>query len=95
MRSKERFNSRQILAVAALGSLGLSMAAHAQTAVTENTTVGGRAFIDLTTDFNDSSSTGETQVFIKKAYVQARIADALAVRAGSADLPWMPYSEGV
>jgi hypothetical protein len=133
--------SKQILAIAALGSLGLSLAAHAQTAVTENTTVGGRAFIDfsnldskgpvlptnvygklptsgygldvtrfylildhtfdstwsanLTTDFNYSSSTTETQVFIKKAYVQAKVADAFIVRAGSADLPWIPYTEGV
>jgi hypothetical protein len=133
--------SKQILALAALSGLALPLAAHAQTAVTENTTVGGRAFIDLTsvdqksyntttgaasnssgngfgvdvnrfylildhtfdatwsanltTDFNYSSSTGETQVFIKKAYVQAKVADAFVVRAGSADLPWIPYSEGV
>jgi hypothetical protein len=131
--------SKKILAVAAAaGSLGLSLAAHADTQVTENTSVGGRTFIDftnldastyaagvgtksaasgygidvsrfylildhtfdstwsanLTTDFNYSSPTSETQVFIKKAYVQAKFSDALFVRAGSADMPWIPYVEG-
>jgi hypothetical protein len=131
--------SKQILALAALGGLALPLAAHAQTAVAENTTVGGRAFIDLTsvdaktygngvatnsaangygvdlgrfylildhtfdstwsanltTDVTYSSATGTTNVYVKKAYVQAKVADALIVRAGSADLPWIPYSEGV
>jgi hypothetical protein len=133
--------SKQILAVAALGSLGLSMAAHAQTAVTENTTVGGRGFIDftnvdatsyntttgaatkssangigadvtrfylildhtfdatwsanLTTDFQYSSAIGNTELFVKKAYLQGKFSDAFVLRAGSADLPWVPYAEGV
>ena len=129
--------SKKILAVAAIGSLGLSMAAHADTQVTENTTVGGRSFLDLTnvdantfpggvstksaangygvdvtrfylildhtfdstwsanltTDFNYSGTTSETQVFIKKAYLQAKFSDALFVRAGSADLAWVPFTE--
>jgi len=139
--------SKKILAVAAAaGSLGLSLAAHADTQVTENTSVGGRTFIDftsldastyaggvgtklaasgygidvtrfylildhtfdstwsanLTTDFNyvsndkatvGSGYTGETQVFIKKAYLQGKFSDALFVRAGSADMAWIPYVE--
>src|SRR6266446_2831749 len=81
--------SKQILAAMALAGCGLMRTAYADTAVTENTTVGGRAFIDLT----KIGYTGETQLFIKKAYVQARISDAFFVRAGSADLPWIPFAE--
>jgi hypothetical protein len=124
--------SKKIIgALAALGcGIGL---AHADTAVTENTTVGGRGFIDvtnlnaesagtktaasgtgidvtrfylilnhtfddvwsanLTTDFNYSSTTGETQLFVKKGYLQAKLSDALWGRIGSADMPWIPYVE--
>lgn len=42
------------------------------------------------------TSTGtapETQVFIKKAYLQGHFDDAATVRAGSADMPWIPYVE--
>jgi len=49
---------------------------------------------NLTTDFNYVSADSETQLFIKKAYVQAKISDAFVVRAGSADLPWIPFVEG-
>jgi hypothetical protein len=133
--------SKQICAAVALAGCGLIQAAYADTAVTENTSVGGRAFIDLTdldsktagvknaasgfgldvkrfylildhtfdetwsanltTDFNYVTNdptkpgyTGESQLFIKKAYVQAKISDAFFVRAGSADLPWIPFVEG-
>jgi hypothetical protein len=119
----------------ALAAGALSLAAHADTAVTENTTVGGRAFIDLTsldakaagvktaasgfgldvkrfylianhtfdsiwsanltTDFNYVSADSQTQLFIKKAYLQAKISDAFWVRAGSADLGWVPFVEEV
>lgn len=33
--------------------------------------------------------------FIKKAYLQAKIRPELVVRLGAADLPWIPYVEGV
>jgi hypothetical protein len=49
---------------------------------------------NVTTDFNYSSNDGETQVFIKKAYVQAKLADEAVFRLGSADMPWNPYAEG-
>ncbi len=125
--------SKKILGVLAAAGCGLATAVHADTAVTENTTVGGKAFIDLTsldakangvktaasgfgidvkrfylivnhtfdnvwsanltTDFNYLSADSETQVFIKKAYVQAKISDAFWLRAGSADLTWVPFVE--
>src|SRR5262249_19100204 len=44
---------------------------------------------------NYSSSDSETQVFIKKAYVQAKFSDAVVLRAGSADLPWVPFVESL
>ena len=49
---------------------------------------------NVTTDFNYSGSTSETQLFIKKAWVQAKISDGLVLRAGSSDLPWIPLVEG-
>lgn len=48
---------------------------------------------NATTDFNYTSTTGETQLFIKKAYVQAKLSDAFVARLGSADLPWIPFVE--
>lgn len=50
---------------------------------------------DLTTDFNYVGSDGETQFYVKKAYLQARLSDAAVIRAGSADLPWVPYVENL
>lgn len=35
----------------------------------------------------------DVQFFIKKAYLQARYASWLTLRAGSADLPWIPFVE--
>lgn len=49
--------------------------------------------VSLTTDFNYVSSDGETQLFIKKAYIQAKASDALVGRLGSADMPWIPLAE--
>lgn len=49
----------------------------------------------LTTDFNYTSSSGETQVFVKKAWVQAKLSDAFKLRAGADDMPWIPYVEGL
>ena len=48
---------------------------------------------NLTTDFNYVSNDGETNLFVKKAYVQGKFSDALVFRAGSADLPWVPFVE--
>jgi hypothetical protein len=50
---------------------------------------------NLTTDVNYVGNDGETQIYIKKAYLQAKVSDALTVRLGSADLPWVPFAEEV
>lgn len=39
---------------------------------------------------NQASS---VEVFIKKAYLQAKFGDALFLRAGAADTPWIPFVE--
>lgn len=36
-----------------------------------------------------------SQLYIKKAYLQAKLNDALIFRVGSADLPWVPFVEGI
>ena len=48
---------------------------------------------NLTTDFNYVSNDGETNLFVKKAYVQGKFDQALVFRAGSADMPWIPFVE--
>ena len=50
---------------------------------------------NLTTDFNYVSSDGETNLFVKKAYVQGKFSKAAVLRIGSADMPWIPFVEGV
>ena len=48
---------------------------------------------NLTTDFNYVSSDGETNLFVKKAYVQGKFDQAAVLRIGSADMPWIPFVE--
>jgi len=49
---------------------------------------------NVTTDFTyDSGPAGATQLYLKKAYLQAKVSDALIFRLGSADLPWVPFVE--
>jgi hypothetical protein len=50
---------------------------------------------NITTDFLYDSTAGATQLYIKKAFLQAKVSDALILRAGSADLPWVPFDEDV
>jgi hypothetical protein len=50
---------------------------------------------NVTTDFNYVAADGETQVFIKKAYLQGKYSDALVVQAGATDMPWIPFMEGL
>jgi len=50
---------------------------------------------DITTDFTYDSNVGATQLYIKKAYLEAKINDALDIRLGSTDLPWIPFVEGL
>lgn len=49
--------------------------------------------MNLTTDFQYSSAIGATELYIKKAYVQYTLSDAFVLRAGSTDLPWVPFAE--
>ncbi|HKT32613.1 MAG TPA: carbohydrate porin [Gammaproteobacteria bacterium] len=51
--------------------------------------------VNLTTDFNYTKATGETQLFVKKAYVQAKLSEAAGFRLGSADMPWIPFDESI
>jgi hypothetical protein len=50
---------------------------------------------NITTDAQYSSAVGATEFFIKKAYVQGDFSPMLTLRLGSADLPWVPFAEGV
>jgi hypothetical protein len=50
---------------------------------------------NITTDTTYDGTTGVGQIFIKKAYLQAKIVPELTIRAGSADMPWIPYVEGI
>jgi hypothetical protein len=51
-------------------------------------------------DFNVLTAPSDAQLigrglYVKKAYLQAKISPALTVRLGAADMPWIPYVEGI
>jgi predicted porin len=48
---------------------------------------------NITSDAAYSSSGGAVDVYIKKAFLQAKLSDAFVARLGSADLPWVPFVE--
>lgn len=52
---------------------------------------------NLTTDFryNANGTSRDTVVFVKKAWLQAKLSDALFIRVGAADLPWVPFVEDI
>src|SRR5690348_13244678 len=52
---------------------------------------------NITTDFryNANGTSNDVLVYVKKAYLQAKLNPALNVRVGAADLPWVPFAEGV
>lgn len=52
---------------------------------------------NLTTDFRYSSggTSKDVLVYVKKAYVEARLAPEFVVRVGSTDLPWVPFVESI
>lgn len=50
---------------------------------------------NITTDFNYVSADSETQLFVKKAYVEAKFAKAFNMRIGSSDVPLVPFVEGL
>ncbi len=49
----------------------------------------------FTTDLTYDATTKATQLFVKKAYLQAKYSDAFVIRAGDVDLPWVPFVEGI
>ena len=51
--------------------------------------------MNVTTDMSYNSTVGNTEVFIKKAYLSANFSPAFVVTAGSNDMPWIPYAEGI
>jgi hypothetical protein len=44
---------------------------------------------------NTAAGIKSTQLYLKKAYLQAHYADAFNVRLGAADMPWIPFVEGI
>ena len=48
---------------------------------------------NLTTDFNYVSNDGETQLFVKKAYLQGAFDKLATLRVGSANMAWIPFVE--
>lgn len=50
---------------------------------------------NVTTDVTYDGTTKASQLFLKKAYVQGTFAPWFTVRAGAADLPWVPFVEGI
>lgn len=49
---------------------------------------------NITTDVTAPNGAGAT-LYVKKAYLQAKLNKALVVKLGAADMPWIPYVEGV
>ncbi|MGN6090888.1 MAG: porin [Luteibacter jiangsuensis] len=49
--------------------------------------------VNLTTDFNYQSTLSQTSLFVKKAYVQAKLDPLFTLRLGAADMPWIPFVE--
>lgn len=52
---------------------------------------------NLTTDFryNANGTSKDVLVYVKKAYLQAKLAPEFFVRVGAADTPWVPFAEGI
>jgi hypothetical protein len=52
---------------------------------------------NITTDFryNANGTSKDVLVYVKKAFLQAKLNPAFTVRVGAADLPWVPFVEGV
>ncbi|HEV2333266.1 MAG TPA: carbohydrate porin [Gammaproteobacteria bacterium] len=42
-----------------------------------------------------TTTTPETQLFVKKIYVQGKFDDMAIMRVGSSDMPWIPFAESV
>jgi hypothetical protein len=49
----------------------------------------------IKSDASYSSSTGTTALFIKTAYLEARFSPEAMVQLGAADMPWIPFADGL
>ncbi len=49
----------------------------------------------INTDSSYSSGTGATSVFIKTAYIQAKLSPEAIIQAGCANMPWIPFDEDI
>ncbi len=49
--------------------------------------------VHLTTDFNYVSSDQQTNLFVKKAYLQGYFNKMAVLRVGATDMPWIPFAE--
>ena len=50
---------------------------------------------DITTDFQYNTTLGATELYLKKAYLDANFDPAFDVKAGATDMPWIPYVENI
>lgn len=52
---------------------------------------------NITTDFRygTNGTSNDVLVYVKKAFIQAKFNPAFTVRVGAADLPWVPFDEGL
>lgn len=52
---------------------------------------------NLTTDFryNANGTSKDVLIYVKKAFLQAKLDSAFTIRVGAADLPWVPFVEGI
>ena len=57
-------------------------------------TFAGNVTMDVSRVDNGGKNVG-LGFYVKKAYLEAKLAKELKVRLGSADMPWIPYSEGI
>ena len=54
--------------------------------------------VNVTTDFQTQTfgdGSKATELYLKKAYVDLNFSPMFDVKAGSSDLPWVPYAEGI
>jgi hypothetical protein len=57
-------------------------------------TFSGNVTMDVARVDNAGKNVG-LGFYVKKAYLEAKLSDAVKVRLGSADTPWVPYAEGI
>lgn len=60
-----------------------------------NTAFNNSWSMKFQTDFNYKSAVGETVVYLKNIYVQRNLGDGTKLRIGLANMPWIPFDEGL